>query len=143
MTFAVGHAPIGAATSAPESGLWARQLTDIRVNNKAAEEERGTRNRQRRRFPGRKLGFTNKEERRRGHVRAYLHRHINDTKGNDDDDEDWRGRADHDKGADDPQEAQNPAAQGHGEGVVHRGNILGTQLGKMVYDEFLRHFRFS
>ena len=120
------HTPIGAATSASDSGLWAPQVINIRVNNKDAEEERVTSNKQRRRFPGRRLGFINREERRRSRFRAYLNRHVNDAKRNDDDDEDRSGHADHDKGADDPQEAQNPAAQGHGEGVIHRGNVLGT-----------------
>lgn len=66
------------------------------------------------------------EERRPSRFQTYLHRHIDDAQRDDDDNEGRRGRADHDKDADDPQEAQNPAAQGHGEGVVHGGNILGT-----------------
>lgn len=67
-----------------------------------------------------------REGRKPSHFQTYLNRHINDAKRDDDDDEDWSGQADHDQGADDAQEAQNPAAQRHGEGVIHRGDILGT-----------------
>lgn len=78
-----------------------------------------------------------------GHVK-YLNRHINDGERKDDEDEDWGGHADHDKGADDPQEAQDPAAQGHGEGIIHRGDILGThRQEKWHTSEFLGHFTLS
>lgn len=72
------------------------------------------------------LAFICREERRPSHFQTYLNRHINYAERNDDDDEGWSGQADHEQGAHDPQEAQNPTAQGHGERVVHGGNILGT-----------------
>lgn len=85
----------------------------------------------------------NREERRPSCFQTYQNRHINDAKRNDDDDEDWSGRADHDKGADYRQEVQNPAAQGRGEGVIHRGNILETHNKERWYtNEFLQHFTF-
>ena len=54
--------------------------------------------------------FISREGRKPSHFQTYLNRHINDAKRDDDDDEDWSGQADHDQGAGDAQEAQNPAA---------------------------------
>lgn len=82
----------------------------------------------------------NREERRPS---SYLNKHINDAKRNDDDDEDWSGQTDHEKGADYSQEVQNPAAQGRGKGVIHRGNILETHKERWYTNEFLQHFTFS
>lgn len=45
---------------------------------------------------------------------TYLNRHINDAKRDDDNDEDGSGQADHDQGADDAQEAQDPARKDMG-----------------------------
>lgn len=70
--------------------------------------------------------FVSREERTPRSFWTYLHKCINDAKGNDDGDKDGSGHADHDKGADDSQEAQYPASQGQGEGVIHCGDILGT-----------------
>lgn len=56
--------------------------------------------------------FVGRKERRPGYFQTYLNGHINDAKRNDDDNEDWSGRANHDKGADYSQKTQYPAAQG-------------------------------